>query len=84
MACPYKDALGVPGEGFHSLRFMDVAVGDTVGTFLLAGLVSRALGFDYWPTLIGLLILGEIMHWYFCVDTTVIKFLKGRTSGESP
>ena len=57
---------------------MDVAVGDTVGTFLGAILVARAFGFDYLPTVIGLLILGEIMHWYFCVDTTVIKFLKAQ------
>lgn len=76
MACPFKDALGVPGEGFHSLRFMGLAVGDTVGTFVLAALVAKGFGFDYVPTLIGLFIFGEILHWYFCVDTTVIKFLK--------
>jgi hypothetical protein len=77
MSCPFKNALGVPGEGFHSMRFMGVAVGDTVGTFILAWVVARMTKWDYLPTLIGLLILGEILHWYFCVDTTVIKFLKG-------
>ena len=77
MSCPFKNALGVPGEGFHSMRFMGLAVGDTVGTFILALIVARMTNWDYLPTLIGLLILGEIMHWYFCVDTTVMKFLKG-------
>lgn len=77
MACPFKDALGVPGEGFHSLRFMGVSVGDTVGTFILAWIVTRSTGWDYLQTVIGLLILGEILHWYFCVDTAVMKVLKG-------
>ena len=77
MSCPFKNALGVPGEGFHSMRFMGLAVGDTVGTFILAWIVASITKWDYLPTLIGLLILGEILHWYFCVDTTVIKFLKG-------
>ena len=60
------------------MRFGGVAVGDTVGTFLLAILVARAFGFDYLPTVVVLLILGEILHWYFCVDTAVIKFLKAQ------
>jgi ABC-type xylose transport system permease subunit len=77
MNCPFKNALGVPGEGFHSVRFMGVAVGDTVGTFILAWIVARLTMWDYLPTLVGLLIFGEILHWYFCVDTTVMKFLKG-------
>ena len=83
MSCPFKNALGVPGEGFHSVRFMNVSVGDTVGTFVLAWIIARFAKWDYLPTVIGLLILGEIMHWYFCVDSTVIKFLN-RTFAESP
>jgi uncharacterized membrane protein YciS (DUF1049 family) len=77
MSCPYKDALGVPGEGFHSVRFMDVAVGDTVGTVALAWLLAQGFKWNFWTTLLVLFVLGEILHWYFCVDTTVIKFLKG-------
>ena len=75
-SCPYKDALGVPGEGFHSVRFMNVAVGDTLGTVLLAWVMAQGFKWDFWPTLLGLFVLGEILHWYFCVDTTVIKILK--------
>jgi hypothetical protein len=76
MSCPFKNALGVPGEGFHSVRFMGLAVGDTVGTFILAMLISKLFGWPYWPTVIGLFVLGEVLHWYFCVDTAVIRFLK--------
>lgn len=76
MSCPFKNALGVPGEGFHSARFMGLAVGDTVGTFVLAWFLAKVFGWPYLPTLIALLVLGEVLHWYFCVDTAVIKFLK--------
>jgi hypothetical protein len=74
MSCPFKNALGVPGEGFHSTRFMGLAVGDTVGTFILAWIIiARMAGWAYLPTLIALFVLGEVLHWYFCVDTAFIK-----------
>jgi hypothetical protein len=76
MSCPFKNLFGVPGEGFHSMRFMGIAVGDTIGTFILAWIVAAMTKWDYLPTLISLFILGEILHWYFCVDTTVMKYLK--------
>lgn len=76
--CPFKNVFGAPGEGFHSVRFMNVAVGDTVGTVLLAALLARVFKWGFWRTLIVLFILGEVLHWYFCVDTTVIKLLKGQ------
>jgi hypothetical protein len=75
MACPFKNALGVPGQGFHSMRFMGVAVGDTVGTIVLALLISRNFGLEFIPTLLFLFILGEVLHWYFGVDTAVLRFL---------
>jgi hypothetical protein len=76
MACQYKNSLGVPGEGFHSARFMGLAVGDTVGTVILALIVARIFDFKFGPTLLFLFILGEILHWYFCVDSTVMKWVK--------
>ena len=76
MSCPFKNALGVPGEGFHQFRFMGIAIGDTVGTIVLAMVISRSLKLPFLPVLLALLIVGEILHWHFCVDTAVIKFLK--------
>lgn len=76
MSCQFKDSLGVPGEGFHSTRFMGLAVGDTLGTFLLAWIIARLFGLKYLPTLVVLFVLGEVMHWYFCVDTAFLKYLR--------
>ena len=84
MSCPFKNALGASGEGFHSLRFMGLAVGDTVGTIVLAILFSRIFKFKLIPTLIFLFVLGEIMHWYFCVDSPVLKFLGIIHTSEAP
>jgi len=83
MNCKYKDALGVPGKGSHSFRFMGFSVSDTVMTFIGAWILAKAIGLRYLPTLLGLLILGEIMHWYFCVDTAFIKLIKKYQSGKS-
>jgi hypothetical protein len=76
MSCQFKDSLGVPGEGFHSTRFMGLAVGDTVGTFILAWIIARLFGLNYLPTVIALFVIGELMHWYFCVDTAFLKYLR--------
>lgn len=76
MSCPYKDSLGVPGEGFHSARIMGLAAGDTIGTIILAWIISRLIGVKFLPTLIALFVIGEIMHWYFCVDTAFLKYLR--------
>jgi len=88
MSCPFKNALGVPGQGFHSMRFMGLAVGDTVGTFMLAWLIARATGWAYLPTFIGLFILGEVLHWYFCVDSAFLNYISkdsnNSSTGESP
>jgi hypothetical protein len=73
MSCPYKDVLGKPGEGFHSTRFMGLAVGDTLATFVGAYFLAKAFGFDYLPTLLVFFIMGELMHMYFCVDTAFLK-----------
>jgi hypothetical protein len=75
MSCPYKDALGKPEEGFHSARFMGIAVGDTLATIGGAYFIAKAFGFDYLPTLIVFFTVGELMHWYFCVDSAFLKII---------
>jgi hypothetical protein len=70
------------------MRFMGLAVGDTVGTFMLAWLIARATGWAYLPTFIGLFILGEVLHWYFCVDSAFLNYISkdsnNSSTGESP
>ena len=75
MFCKYKDIFGIPGKGFHSLRLMDVALGDYIGTILLAILMSHVTKYPLVLTTIFMFILGLLLHILFCVPTSASKFL---------
>ncbi len=77
--CDLKDSLGRPGEGFHK-HFGGVAVGDLIGTVAIAGAISYLTAWRFMIVLIVLLIAAEALHWYFCVDTAFIKFVRKYTA----
>jgi hypothetical protein len=75
--CKYKDALGIPGKGAHfHIPYLNVAIVDIlltiVGAYIIYLLIPRV---SFWMILIGLFLLGIILHRLFCVRTTVDKFL---------
>jgi len=74
MLCPYKDKLGVPGEGFHQHVF-GLAIMDIVATLLLSEWVVFVFHTPRWITLFSVLLTGVVMHRLFCVRTTVDKYL---------
>ena len=82
MACPFKDIFGKPREGPHSYRILDVAVVDTALTFLLALFLQKVFfeNYSFLKVLAVTFIMGEVMHWYFCVDTKIIQMLKSALS----
>lgn len=72
--CKYKDILGQPLKGFHATRIGIFALWDIVGTIIGAYVIYKMqTTHSYVKILIGLLILGEILHYLFCVDTAFIK-----------
>ena len=73
--CKYKDALGVPGKGVHSIRFMGVAIVDVISTLVGGYLISKVFGTNITYTIIALFLLGIYLHWLFCVNTTIGKLL---------
>lgn len=75
--CKYKDALGQPNTGLHSIRFMGVAIFDVVFVLVCAILIAQSFHWPYIPTIIGVYILGVIVHRLFCVRTAVDKLLFG-------
>lgn len=76
MSCPFKDIFGKPGEGVHSYRIFGMAAVDWISTVLGALLLSWKTETNFFIVFAGLVVLGEVLHWYFCVDTAVIKKLK--------
>jgi hypothetical protein len=73
--CQYKDIFGKLGEGVHSYRIFNVAIIDVVFTIIFAVILAKVFKWDIFRTIIGLFILGIIMHRIFCVRTTVDKLL---------
>ena len=73
--CKYKNILGVPGKGIHSIRLFGMALGDWLLTVLLALVIYCATGWNLTWVFLGLMVLGIFMHWLFCVDTQLNKWL---------
>lgn len=71
--CPWKYALGKPGQGFHAPRMFGLAAYDVYGTILIG--VVLAFVFDrprrsfLW--VLGAFVTGIIVHWWFCVPTAL-------------
>jgi hypothetical protein len=72
----FKDALGVAGQGFHEARLLSSAMYDYIGSILLALLLT--LLYRQIPLVVStilVLVLGEILHYLFGVQTQTMKFL---------
>lgn len=82
MACQYRDSLGKVGEGIHSYRIFDIAIVDVVLTALLSLVTQFFLSVVFkanvplWLIFLVWLIIAEILHYLFCVETTFIKVMK--------
>jgi len=76
MSCPFKDILGKPREGSHSIRIplLDISLVDTVLTFIGAYFIQKQFPkYSYLQVLIAFFVLGELLHILFCVKTQIAK-----------
>ncbi len=73
--CNYKAIFGEPNQGLHAIRVMNIAVIDVVMTVIGAYLISIWSGWSLVYCLVGLFLLGIVMHRMFCVRTTVDRWL---------
>jgi len=73
--CRFKDSLGQPGVGVHR-RVFNIAMFDMLLTVLLSYAVAKWLKQGFVRTLVILFLIGELLHVLFCVETTVVKFVK--------
>jgi Kef-type K+ transport system membrane component KefB len=67
--------IGLPGQGVHSYRIFNVAYMDVIVVLVAAILIAWAMKWSYMRTIIGIFILGIIVHKALCVGTTVDKVL---------
>jgi hypothetical protein len=73
--CKYRNALGVPGTGAHSIRLGGIAIVDVVLTIVGAYIIAHFARTSFAWTAAGLFLLGIILHRLFCVRTTIDKLL---------
>jgi hypothetical protein len=73
--CKYKNIFGIPGEGIHKYRFLNMALADILLTLLASIIISYLFKLSFLITTISLFILGIILHRLFCVRTTIDKLL---------
>jgi len=76
MYCKYKDFFGEVNTGIHSYRIFNIAIFDVIFTFLAAFIIHLIIpNYNYYIILFSLFILGIILHYIFCVKTTINKLL---------
>jgi hypothetical protein len=73
--CKYRNALGVPGTGAHSIRIGNIAIVDVVLTLVGAYIIAYYARASFAWTAAGLFMLGIVLHRLFCVRTTIDKLL---------
>jgi hypothetical protein len=71
--CQYRHIFGKEKEGLHSYRFMDIAIVDVLLTFIGALLIAYRFKVNIILFFIFLIILGTLIHYIFCVETTITK-----------
>ncbi len=76
MSCKYADIFGKPKVGFHSYRLFNIAVNDVIGTLVLSYILAKVKKISYTKSFVIMLLVGEILHFLFCVDTTVALSIK--------
>ena len=70
-----KHTFGEPKQGFHATRIFGFALYDTLGTIGIAFVFSYFTGISIWYSLLGWFVAGEVLHWYFGVETAFMKLL---------
>lgn len=79
--CKYKNILGKPNEGIHSVRLFNISIMDVLMTIIVGILIQLFLMrvchiyIDLFIILFILFSLGILLHRLFCVRTTIDKLL---------
>jgi hypothetical protein len=76
--CKFRDILGKPNEGFHYIRIGPFAFLDVLGTLIVSYFINKIYFTtrSYLEVLCVIFILGQFLHWLFCVDTSFQRIIK--------
>ena len=77
MFCKYKHIFGEERKQFNSLRFLDLAIGDVVGTIIIGVLIAYVFQMNTLITCFCLFVLAIFLHRMFCVNTKINTIIFG-------
>ena len=80
MPCPYANALGIPGQGFHASRIGGLALNDILGTLALAGLTTVTTKISFFRSTIAWFTLAEVLHIAFGVRSAFLEAIHASPS----
>jgi hypothetical protein len=69
-------AFGAPREGVHKYRFLGMAIFDWVTSFIVMIFITWAFNVRFLYAFLGVFITGIVLHWAFCVDTTLNRLVE--------
>lgn len=75
MSCPFANILGVPETGVHSVRIFGFALFDSILTIIGAYFIAKAYKINFWHSLVGFFIIGEVFHYIFGTNTAFLKMI---------
>ena len=78
MLCQYKNVLGEPKKGIHSYRLFNIALFDVFLTIFVSFIISFIFRLHFLVVFVLLFLLGILLHYLFCVKTTINIFLFGK------
>jgi len=74
MPCPFANAFGLLGEGFHAQRIFGCAANDLAGTVLLASLTTAVVPqLGLFRATLGWLVAAEVIHYALGVHTAFLE-----------
>jgi hypothetical protein len=85
MPCPFAGLLGEPGKGVHAARILGIgsstgypeglAQNDIIMTIIVAIITSYIYNVNFFISFLGWIILGEVLHYTFGVNTAGLRML---------
>jgi hypothetical protein len=67
--------IGVPDKGIHSYRIFNIAYMDVIVVLVASILIAWAMKWSYVKTIVGMFLLGIIVHRGLCVPSAIDKIL---------
>lgn len=75
MTCSFKDVLGKPSSGIHSIRIFNIALFDILLTIIAAIITSWIFKINFVLSILVWIIVGELLHILFGVQTQFLTSL---------